>query len=210
MSKTTEIICVLDRSGSMGGLAVEVVNSFNEFIADQRKIPGKAKVTVVLFDDKYEVVHDRIKLEDVPELTGEVYFTRGMTALNDAIGKTIQNVDKKRDKVILMIQTDGQENASQEYTKSGTIKKMVEEKEKKGWEVMFLGANIDSFVEGGARGIRSSVNYAPTTDGVKFAYQTMSDATRAYRVGEPTMVGGVDVNAQNASDLVKAINQGEK
>ena len=180
--KTTEIICILDRSGSMASLAPEVINSFNEFINDQKELPGKAKVTLVLFDNQYDVVHDRIALQEMATLNKDLYFARGMTALNDAIGKTIYGVDKKRKKVIVLIQTDGLENASHEFVNED-IKALVKEKEELGWKFVFLGANVDSFDEGMGRGIKSAVDFDPTADGVKFAYSTMSDTTRAYRSG---------------------------
>lgn len=138
MSKTTHIVAVLDRSGSMGGTEVEVINSFNNFIDKQRKIEGKAKVTLVLFDDDYEIVWNKMPLKQVPKLTEDTYYVRGMTSLNDALGKTISRFnDKKR--VIFLIQTDGWENSSREFT--GTqVKKMI--KDKDNWEFIFIGSDL--------------------------------------------------------------------
>jgi uncharacterized protein with von Willebrand factor type A (vWA) domain len=134
---TTEIICILDRSGSMRGSENEVINSFNKFIKDQKKIEGKAKVTLVLFDNEYEMPWRRIPLKDTPKLTKELYYTRGMTALNDSIGKTINDFSKKK-KVIMLIQTDGFENCSREFS-TDQVKKLI--KKKKKWEFVFIGSN---------------------------------------------------------------------
>jgi len=180
--KTTEIICILDRSGSMGGLATEVINSFNNFITEQKEVKGKAKVTLVLFDDQYDLVLDRVKLNDVPELTEATYFARGMTAMNDAIGRTIKNVKEGTNKAIVLIQTDGYENASHEYT-NAQIKVMVKEKEDGGWNFVFLGANIDTVAEGGLRGFDKSFSFDNNARGVQTAYASMSASTVAYRSG---------------------------
>ncbi len=175
-----DIICILDRSGSMMSLQDEVVNSFNEFISDQRKEKGKARVTLVLFDDKYEVVYDRIKLKDVPELTREVYFARGMTSLLDAVGKTIKASDAKD--AMVLIQTDGHENSSREFKKAD-IKALIKEKEDQGWDFLFLGANIDTVSVGSGIGIAASktASFAANDAGVKNAYASMSKMSSEYR-----------------------------
>ncbi len=175
-----DIICILDRSGSMMSLQDEVVNSFNEFISDQRKEKGKARVTLVLFDDKYEVVYDRIKLKDVPELTREVYFARGMTSLLDAVGKTIKASDAKD--AMVLIQTDGHENSSREFKKAD-IKALIKEKEDQGWDFLFLGANIDTVSVGSGIGIAATktASFAANDAGVKNAYTSMSKMSSEYR-----------------------------
>lgn len=181
MSKTTHLICILDRSGSMGGLTDEVIGSFNDYVDDQRKIKGKAKLTLILFDNKYEVVHDKVKLNEVPELTETVYFSRGMTALNDAIGKTISDMQDKK-KAIVMIQTDGYENASHEWTQDA-VKTLIKDQTKKGWEFIFMGANIDAQKEGAGYGLSfgDTVQFDPTAKGVKDAYGSMKSRSAAYR-----------------------------
>lgn len=182
MSKV-QIICILDRSGSMGFLAPEVINSYNTFIQDQQKEKGKAAVTLVLFDDKYEVIYEGLSLKKVPELTSEVYFARGMTAMYDAIGKTISSNDAKD--AMVLINTDGYENGSQEYTKD-SIKKLITEKEALGWDFIFLGANIDAASEGASFGMAAnkSVQFEASFDGIKDAYTVMSNATSSYRASK--------------------------
>ena len=184
MAKPIEIVCVLDRSGSMASLVTEVINSFNVFLKEQKAEPGKARLTLVIFDDHYDIIHDRVKLSDVPGITPDVYFARGMTALNDAIGKTIAAVKKGAEKVIFLIQTDGHENASSEYSASD-IKKLVEKKQKKGWEFLFVGAGIDAFDVGGAIGIpvHNIAMVAHTASGVRDTYSTMTASTLSYRRG---------------------------
>lgn len=140
------IVSILDRSGSMGGSESEVIGAYNGFIKEQRKIAKKknikSKATLVLFDNQYEEVYSKVKLKDVPELTSEKYFVRGMTALYDAIGKTIASFEGK-DKVIFFIETDGFENASKEFNAS-TLKSLVEKKKKDGWDFNFVGADLDA------------------------------------------------------------------
>ena len=181
--KTTHIICILDRSGSMRPLAVEVINSFNQFITDQKKIEGKAKVTLAIFDDHYDIIHDCVPLEEVSELTEEVYWTRGMTALNDAVGKTISNLKSKK-RAIVLIQTDGVENASHEYS-TAKIKEIINEQEKKGWKFIFLGAGIDAFAEGSKIGVNNdkTVNFTRDSDGFRKYSCALSASTTAYRDG---------------------------
>ncbi len=175
-----DIICILDRSGSMMGLQDEVINSFNEFIQDQRKEAGKARVTLVLFDDKYEVVYEGMKLKKVPELTSETYFARGMTSLYDAIGKTLTNVDVKD--AMVLIQTDGHENSSQEFNQS-RIKSLIKEKEDLGWDFIFLGANIDAASVGSSFGLHASKTsqFDASDAGIKTAYATMNATASVYR-----------------------------
>ena len=182
MSKknSVEIICILDRSGSMGSLQTEVINSYNEFIRDQQKEKGKANVTLVLFDDKYEVVYENKNIKKVPELTSETYFARGMTGLFDAIGKAV-NKSQSEDAMVL-IQTDGQENSSQEWNKE-SIKKLIKEKEDLGWDFLFLGANIDAAAEGSSFGMMASktMQYDASVNGVQDAFVSMSNITKSYR-----------------------------
>lgn len=177
--KITHIVCVLDRSGSMKSLETEVINSFNHFVEEQKKIEGKAQLTLAIFDAEYDVVYDAVDIQKVEPLTSEKYFARGMTALNDAIGRTIEKFKKKKN-VIFLVQTDGMENASQDYTAKG-IKESVETKQKSGWEFVFYGANIDSFAEGGARGFAQTQNFAATEKGVTNMYADMGTRAFMYR-----------------------------
>ena len=144
--KVVEVLALMDRSGSMSNIITEAVGSFNEFINQQKEINDNNVVLVTLaaFDDKYEVVFDKVLLEKLPELTVDMVKPRGMTALNDAIGKLINSSENSDRPTVLLIQTDGMENASQEYN-SSDIKKLIEQKEEAGWDVNFIGAGMDSF-----------------------------------------------------------------
>jgi len=178
-----EIICILDRSASMQHLTQEVINSFNNFIKEQKKIEGKANVTLVLFDDKIETPFQRVSLKKFKKINEETYYTRGMTSLYDAIGQTLNNeIFKDKKKAIVLIQTDGQENASQEFNNE-SVKKLVEEKKGKGWDFLFLGANIDSFAVGSSFGLteNDTIDFAATAKGLSDSYMQMSTRTVAYR-----------------------------
>lgn len=143
---TLHVVSILDRSGSMSGSQVEVIGAYNAFVAEQKKIAHekniKSKVSLVLFDDQYQEVYSKVKVDEVPVLTEDTYYTRGMTALYDAIGKTIAKFEGKK-KVIFFIETDGFENASREYTASA-LKELVEKKKKDGWDFNFVGADLDA------------------------------------------------------------------
>jgi hypothetical protein len=181
----TEIIAILDRSGSMEHLVGDTIGGFNAFLKEQKKQPGDANLTVILFDDRYEVLHKKVVIADVPELTEKEYFARGSTALLDAVGKTISEFKPKtkKTKVICLIITDGYENASIEYKKTD-IKKMVEGKMATGnWQFLFLGANIDSFAEAAAYGIAMATtsNYTANARGTASVYSSVTDAVSTYR-----------------------------
>lgn len=153
VKKNTNIIFILDRSGSMACVEDETIKSYNDFLSSQRKAKGNVFVTTVLFDDKYELLYSKKNICDVKNITKKEYYARGCTALMDAIGKTIVNVDRliaKDERVLIVIMTDGLENASIEYNKE-TVKKMI--KKHKNFEFVFLGANIDSYQEGTSIGI---------------------------------------------------------
>lgn len=188
----TELVFILDRSGSMSGLEGDTIGGFNAMIQKQKKEDGEAYVSTILFDNVSEVLHDRIKLKDVPKMTGRDYTVRGCTALIDAIGgaiKHIANIHKyaRPEDVpahtMFIITTDGQENASHRFT-SDEVKKMIErQKEKYGWEFLFIGANIDA-VETAARfGINRNraVNYNADSKGTQVLYETISAPISAMR-----------------------------
>lgn len=161
--KDVELVFILDRSGSMGGLESDTIGGYNSMLSKQKKEKtGKVSVTTVLFDDQYELLYNQVPIEKVSPMTEEEYYVRGSTALLDAIGKTVMQVkanqDKKeiKDKVLFVIITDGMENASREY-RADQIKKLIEErKEKNNWEFLFLGANIDAIGAAKDIGIDSS------------------------------------------------------
>lgn len=194
MNKRTELVFILDRSGSMSGLESDTIGGYNTMLQKQQALPGEAVVTTVLFDDKYELLHDRIDLKAVVPITGEDYFVRGSTALLDAMGRTIQKIkaaqDKTRDefraeRVLFVITTDGLENASREYTYE-KVKNMVEEqKEREGWEFLFLGANIDAIETAGHFGIHGdrAASYHADSRGTALNYQTISSAITELREG---------------------------
>lgn len=160
-NKKTELVFILDRSGSMTGLETDTIGGFNAMIKKQQKEEGEAVITTVLFDDQYELLHDRIALEGVRPLTKKEYYVRGYTALYDAVGKTILKINSvqkntkeeaRAEKVLFVIITDGYENASREFTIQ-MVKKLIEEQKKEGWEFIFLGANIDAVETAGSLGI---------------------------------------------------------
>lgn len=188
----TELIFILDRSGSMSNLASDTIGGYNSMIEKQRKEPGEAMVTTVLFDDEYKMIYDHIPIKDVPELTHEVYFPRGTTALLDAIGRTVNSVgerlantpeDERPDQVIVVITTDGLENASREFDRK-KIKEMIEHQQSKySWTFMFLGANMDAVKEASNIGIDSSFanTYTNSSAGLNSVYEGVSCSLSAMR-----------------------------
>lgn len=162
MNNLTELVFILDRSGSMGGLEEDTIGGFNAMIRKQKKEQGEALITTVLFDDQVEVLYDRVPLSRIEPMTDKQYYVRGCTALLDAMGSTIKAVRKKQknmteaevpDKTIFIITTDGQENSSREFSYA-KVKELVEKRQRKqGWEFIFLGANMDAVKEAGRFGI---------------------------------------------------------
>jgi uncharacterized protein YegL len=183
----TEIVFILDRSGSMSGLESDTIGGFNSMIAKQKKVEGEAVISTVLFDDQFEVLHNRVPLEHLRPMTGKDYYVRGSTALLDAIGRGIKKIgnvqkytpeDFRAEKVIFIITTDGMENASREYSYE-SIKKMVErQKEMYSWEFIFLGANIDALETAERFGIRRdrAANYHSDGKGTRMNYDVLSEA----------------------------------
>lgn len=183
----TELIFILDRSGSMGGLESDTIGGYNAMLKKQMEMDGEVIVTTVLFDDAYELLHDRINLRGIRPLTDKEYYVRGTTALLDAVGKSIQkmiNIQKhtseaeKAEKVLFVITTDGMENASREYSYQ-KLKALIEKQTAQyGWEFMFLGANIDAVNEAGKFGIDRSraVQFHNDTEGVALNYKVVSEA----------------------------------
>lgn len=181
--EATEIVVVLDRSGSMGTIKEDAIGGFNHFLKEQQKLPGKAHMTLVQFDHEYETVHEHIPLQQVPELTRATYQPRGTTALLDAIGKTIVKADNLSAKqVSFVIQTDGMENASKEYNRS-QIFDLIKDRTAKGWQFIFLAANQDAIQAGGQIGISQgqSLTFAHTGQGVSTAYSLSSSSVASYR-----------------------------
>lgn len=183
----TEVIYILDRSGSMGGLESDTIGGFNSMMEQQKKTGEKAVVSTVLFDDVCEVIHDRVPIEKVEKMTDKQYYVRGCTALLDAVGGAIHHIgnvhkyareEDRPEKTIVVITTDGMENASCKYSRD-KIEKMVKRQQKKyGWEFIFIGANIDAYAEAQKYGIRRdrAVNYVCDDIGTANVYAGVSKA----------------------------------
>ena len=188
----TEIVFILDRSGSMSGLEKDTIGGFNSMIEKQRKEPGEAYISTLLFDNETQVIHDRVSLDKVPALTEKDYFVRGCTALLDAVGGAIHHIgnvhkyarkEDRPEKTLFVITTDGMENASRTYTYDKVKAMITRQKEKYGWEFLFLGANIDAAKEAGRFGIapERATNYHADTKGTNVIYETLSSAIGSYR-----------------------------
>ena len=183
----TELVMILDRSGSMRGLEADTIGGFNSMIEKQKKEEGEAFVSVVLFDDREEVLYDRVDIHKVEPMTDAQYYVRGCTALLDAVGGAIHHIgnihkyareEDVPEKTIFIITTDGMENASRRYTYE-KVREMIErQREKYHWEFLFLGANIDAVREAARFGINASraVNYENDSRGTRLNYRVMSDA----------------------------------
>lgn len=190
-AKDCELVMVLDRSGSMSGCQDATIRGFNEFLADQKKVPGKASLSMVQFDDRYELVHDGVVLKNVPDLTGVTFAPRGVTALLDAIGRTINAIDQRLSsrtgspKVLFAILTDGYENASKEFTRDQIFEMIHDRESKKGWKFVFLGANQDAIATATNLGIAKSAAKTYTGDpaGTRSAYAGLSCSTQSFRTG---------------------------
>ncbi len=192
----TELVFILDRSGSMAGLESDTVGGFNSLIEKQKKEAGECYVSTVLFDNESEVLHDRIKLCDIPKMTEEDYTVRGCTALVDAIGGAIHHIGNVHkyarpedvpERTMFVITTDGLENASRRYT-ADEVKRMIEKrKESDGWEFLFIGANIDAVETAARYGIAKdrAVNYNADGKGTKILYQSVSKVVHDIRMCEP-------------------------
>jgi Mg-chelatase subunit ChlD len=184
----TEVFCVVDRSGSMGSIIDDAVGGYNSFLSDQRKLEDEAYLTLVIFDHEYEVVYERMPMKEVPDATIETFKPRGTTALWDAVGFTLKDAMDRLEnyphdlQVIVVIITDGANNASIEYTPE-KVKEMVEQCKTKGWHFSFLAANIDVFDVGNSMGIPmgSSVQYDHSGRGIDTAYAGISSFTSSIR-----------------------------
>ena len=183
----TELVFILDRSGSMSGLESDTIGGFNSMIEKQKKQDGECIVSTVLFDDESRVIHDRVSLDEIRPMTEDDYFVGGCTALIDAIGGAIHHIGNVHkyarpedvpENTIFIITTDGQENASHRYS-SDKVKQMIErQKEKYGWEFLFIGANIDAVETAKRYGIEQdrAVNYHADPQGTSIVYESVSKA----------------------------------
>lgn len=187
----TEVVFILDKSGSMSGLELDTIGGFNSLIAKQKKEKGDALISTVLFSDRSTVIHDRVDIKKIKKMTSNDYSVGGCTALLDAIGDGIHHINnvhkyiRKEDvpsHTLFVITTDGLENASHKYSYSD-IKKMISNQEKKGWEFMFLGANIDALDMADDLGIKRemAVNYNSDKEGTALNYEVLCDSISEYR-----------------------------
>ena len=192
----TELVFILDRSGSMAGLEKDTIGGFNAMIEKQKDEPGEAYVSTVLFDNLSEVIHDRVKLENVPQMTRKEYYVRGCTALLDAVGGAIHHIgnvhkyareEDRPEKTLFVITTDGMENASRRYTYDKVKTMITRQKEKYGWEFLFLGANIDAAKEAARFGIDAdrTANYHADHTGTAVIYEAVSEAVCCVREARP-------------------------
>ena len=202
-NNTTELVFILDRSGSMAGLEADTIGGFNSMIEKQKKQNGKCYVSTVLFDDSIEVIHDRVELHSVNKMTEDDYFVRGCTALIDAIGSSIRHIanihkyarpEDVPQNTMFVITTDGMENASRQFS-SDEVKRMIKkEKEKYGWEFIFIGANIDAVETAKQFGIGSdrAVNYHADSKGTEVLYNTVSQVVSNVRMCAPMQTNWSD------------------
>ncbi len=191
----TEIVMVIDRSGSMASIKDDAIGGLNTFIEEQQKVKGEANLTTVLFDDEYILWHDGVDIKKVKPFTEKTYVPRSMTALLDAIGKTANDVgdrlrktnEKDRpEKVLFVILTDGMENASKEFTKPQIVEMIDHQREKYNWEFAFLAANQDAIQEGGGYGIPKDacLNFAHSSEGTQHMAASLACYTTSYRAGK--------------------------
>lgn len=187
----TELVFILDRSGSMSGLEADTVGGFNGMIEKQKKEKGEVVVSAVLFDDVSEVLYDRVDIKKIPPMTDKQYFVRGCTALLDAVGSSVQYIknvrkglpkEERPEKTIFIITTDGMENASTMYSYA-KVKEMIKKRQAKNWEFIFLGANIDAAAEADRMGIKASraVNYTCDAVGTVLNYQVLNETVTKMR-----------------------------
>ena len=190
-----ELVFILDRSGSMSGLEKETMAGFNRLIEQQKEVKGEAVVSTILFDDRFEVLHNRLNIQNVHQMTPEDYYVRGSTALLDAIGRSITKMRRvhkelaeelKPEKTIFFITTDGMENASKEFDYDKLKEYIDLQKEKYGWEFIFIGANIDAIKTAERFGINQdrAVNYRSDEKGTHLNYKVMNETITKLRASK--------------------------
>ena len=196
----TELVFILDRSGSMAGLEDDTIGGFNAMIEKQKKEPGEAFVSTVLFDHERTVLHDRVDIQKITPMTREAYYVRGCTALLDAVGSAIHHIgnvhkyareEDRPEKTLFVITTDGMENASREYSYD-RLKAMIQQQKKThGWEFLFLGANMDAAKEAARFGIDAdrAADYHADSQGTAVIYEAMSEAVCQVRACRPMAAG---------------------
>lgn len=197
----TRIFFVLDRSGSMSSMGSEPISTFNSYVKDQLTHEGEVSLSLILFDDKYDVVFDQMNLKDIPELTCNEYFPRGMTAMNDAIGKTITQYihnTPENTNTVMVILTDGAENASKEYNYDSVKKLITSAEDDYGWDVIFMASNIDVQQVSGMLGIKGGkfAAMAATTDGYETAIKTLNTVSKMSRGIAQSYSDGTSLNRE--------------
>jgi len=207
----TELVFILDRSGSMGGLENDTIGGFNSMLLKQQAEPGECRITTILFDHKYDVLHDRIDIKAVSPITDKEYFVRGNTALLDAVGRTINKIgsvqrntaeDYRAEKVLFVITTDGLENASREFDYD-KVKSMIEhQKSKYSWEFIFLGANIDAVDVANRFGIarNRAQNFHNDSEGIAMNYEAINETVCCFRAAPFGALISDDWNAKVDAD----------
>lgn len=188
----TELVFILDKSGSMSGLETDTIGGFNSMLAKQQAIDGECYITTVLFDNNFELLHDRIEINAVRAITEKEYHVGGSTALLDAIGMSINKIakaqkntaeDYRAEKVMFVILTDGEENSSREYSAEKVKSQIEHQKSKYGWEFIFLGANIDAVSTAVSYGFAPdrAVDYIADSKGTALNYKVMANAVGSFR-----------------------------
>ena len=188
----TELVFILDKSGSMSGLEADTIGGFNAMLAKQQAVEGECHITTVLFDNNYELLHDRIDIKAVSAITEKEYQVGGSTALLDAIGRTIHKIgnaqkhtadEYRAEKVMFVIITDGEENSSREYSAEKVKAQIERQKEKYGWEFIFLGANIDAVQTAGRFGITAdrAIDYIADSEGTELNFKVMASTVASFR-----------------------------
>lgn len=192
----TELVFILDRSGSMAGLEGDTIGGFNAMIEKQKREPGETLVSTVLFDNETQVIHDRLPLDRVSMMTEKEYFVQGCTALLDAVGGAIHHIgnihkyareEDRPEKTLVVITTDGMENASRRYDYDKVKRMIRRQKEKYGWEFLFLGANIDAAREAARFGIDAdrAANYHADPVGTGVIYEAVNETVCSFRASRP-------------------------
>ena len=214
----TEVVCVIDRSGSMHSVVDDAIGAFNQMLEDQKRLSGYANMTIALFDDCYDIIADNVPVRDVAPLNRATYVPRGLTALLDAIGRTIDNVgrrlaqtreDYRPGKVLFVVLTDGHENASHRYTKD-KIREMIGHQETKyKWKFLYLSADINAFSDAQTYGFGTSVRYHSDSVGTRDAVQIFSSSVSNYRnCGDIGFRGNVDMTDSTTDiKIVKQTNE---
>lgn len=206
----TEIVFILDKSGSMGGLEKDTIGGFNSMLDKQREVEGEAVITTVLFDTDVSIIHNREDIHNVKNMTSRDYMVGGGTALLDAVGSTIRKInsaqklmpeDMRPEKTMFVITTDGYENSSRDYTYEKIRKMITKKQDKKNWEFLFLGANIDAIQTAGSLGIRAerATNYHSDCKGTALNYKALSKAIMGYRCADSCVAASASLNSWDES-----------